>query len=497
MKGGRAGCVSISAMGHLRLRVAIPPSPFILISAFFYYCIGCVNRLQCTIKFLLGGMMSKKLLLGILLLIGAVSFIFAGGEAEEGMMASNAMDNPWTDGQDLSGSTVNIFGAMVDVDAERFGESMVAFEEQTGIDIVYEGSGDFESLVVIRAEGGDPPDIGAFPQPGLVADLLGRGFIVDINQHISDSFLKERYSDTWLDLATIDNKMSGIWYRVSLKSLVWYAKPIFEAEGYAIPETWDELIALSQQMVDDGYTPWSIGIESAGATGWVATDWIEDIMLRTATPAQYDAWVAGELPFNSPEVRRAVEIMSDIWFEDGFVLGGRESILTVPFGDAATPVVLDPPRALMHRQATFIAGFLPQEAQDGIGEVVDVFYLPPIDAEEGRPALGAGDLFSAFNDDPATIAVMRWLASGDSTRVWAGYGGFVAPHKDAQLDWYASHIDRRAAEIIQTADTFRFDGSDLMPGPVGAGTFWSGMVDYVSGDDLTEVLDKIDASYPR
>ena len=439
---------------------------------------------------------ARMLLVTAALCAIAAAPLFATGE-EETTTASAAADNPWTDGQDLSGSTVNVFGAFVDVDAERFDASMAPFEEQTGIDIVYEGSGDFESLVVIRAEGGDPPDIAAFPQPGLMADMVRRGFIVDLSESFSMDYLQQQYSDAWIDLSRVDDTIAGVWYRASLKSLVWYAKPVFEAEGYEIPETWDDLVALSEQMVADGHVPWSIGIESSGATGWVATDWIEDIMLRTATPEQYDAWTRGELPFDSPEVRRAIEVMGDIWFRDGFVLGGRSAILTVPFGDAATPLVTDPPRALMHRQATFIAGFLPESAQEQVGEVIDVFYLPPIDDEEGRPALGAGDILSAFNDDPATLAVMRWLASGESTRVWAGFGGFVAPHKDAKIEWHGSYVDQKAAEIIQNADTFRFDGSDLMPGAVGAGTFWTGMVDYISGEELGSVLAKIDASFPR
>ena len=439
---------------------------------------------------------ARTLLIAAALCAITVAPLFATGE-EEASTASAAADNPWTDGQDLSGSTVNVFGAFVDVDAERFDASMAPFEEQTGIDIVYEGSGDFESLVVIRAEGGDPPDIAAFPQPGLMADMVRRGFIVDLSESFSMDYLQQQYSDAWIDLSRVDGTIAGVWYRASLKSLVWYAKPVFEAEGYEIPETWDALIALSEQMAADGHVPWSIGIESSGATGWVATDWIEDILLRTATPEQYDAWTRGELPFDSPEVRRAIEIMGEIWFRDDFVLGGRSAILTVPFGDAATPLVTDPPRALMHRQATFIAGFLPESAQEQVGEVIDVFYLPPIDDEEGRPALGAGDILSAFNDDPATLAVMRWLASGESTRVWAGFGGFVAPHKDAKIEWHGSYVDQKAAEIIQNADTFRFDGSDLMPGAVGAGTFWTGMVDYISGEELGSVLAKIDASFPR
>lgn len=402
---------------------------------------------------------------------------------------------PTTDKED---NVVHIFGAFVDVDADRFNASVADFEERTGIDIVYEGSGDFESLVVIRAEGGDPPNIAAFPQPGLMFDLANRGLVIPTTDlDLTMGFLEQQYSDAWLSLAALNGTVYGVPYRGSMKSLVWYAKPIFEKENYQIPQTWDELLSLSQQMVNDGYIPWSIGIESAGATGWVATDWVEDIMLRTTSPENYDRWVRGELKFNSPEVRRALEILSEIWFNESFVLGGRNSILTVPFGDAATPLVTDPPRALMHRQATFISGFLPEDAQAQIGTAIDVFYLPPIDAQYGRPVLGAGDFFAAMKDTPATREVLKFLATGESIKAWVEAGGTVATHNDASLSWYPGSIERSAAEFIRDADTFRFDGSDLMPGEVGAGTFWTGMVDYVSGEDLDSVLDKIDNSYPR
>ena len=415
------------------------------------------------------------------------------GEAEQAK--ASYTENEWTDGQDLSGKRVNIFGAFVDLDAERFEASMVPFEEATGIEVEYEGSGDFEALITVRTEGGDPPDVAAFPQPGLMQDVVSRADHIDLNNWFDSAYMQNQYSQSWLDLATHKGEMIGVWYRTSVKSLVWYAKPVFEKEEYDIPETWDELIALSDRMVADGYVPWSITIESSGATGWVATDWIEDIMLRTASPEKYDQWVAGELPFNSPEVKRAVRIMGDIWFNKDYVLGGTNSILTVPFGDGATPLVQDPPKALMHRQASFITAFLPEGTR--VGEAFDYFYLPPIDKEEGKPVLGAGDCFTAFTDKPETKALMKYLTQGISTKAWLQAGGFVSPHNDTPMDWYPTEIDRGYAEILHNADTFRFDASDLMPGQVGAGSFWKGMVDYVSGSDLDTVMKKIDDSWPK
>ncbi|MCF7914311.1 MAG: ABC transporter substrate-binding protein [Spirochaetaceae bacterium] len=416
-------------------------------------------------------------------------------QEKSGAAGSQLTDNPWTNGKDLSGTKVNIFGAFVEPGSKLFEESLVKFEDATGIDVRYEGSSDFESLITVRVEGGDPPDIAAFPQPGLLQDFVSRGKVQDISGWFEEGHLQEHYDQSWIDIATINNTMAGVWYRANVKSLVWYPKQEFEAAGYEIPETWDEMMALSRQMVEDGRTPWSIGIESSGATGWVATDWLEDIMLRTVTPEKYDAWVRGELPFNSEEVKRACNIMADIWFDKEIVLGGRNSILTVPFGDAVEPLFADPPRAMLHRQASFITDFFPEGTT--VGEDVDFFYLPPIDEEEGRPVLGAGDIMGAFTDRPEVRAVMRFLSTGDSIKEWVQSGGVVAPHKDAKLEWYPTEANRKYAEILHNADTFRFDGSDMMPGQVGAGAFWKQMTNWVSGDELENALQSIDQAWPE
>jgi len=443
----------------------------------------------------------KRFLVILTLLLSAVALAACGSQTAEPTAAAGS-DMTEESPSDVQTSdeekVVTIFGAFVDVDAERFEASMKPFEERTGIDVQYEGSGDFESLITVRVEGGDAPDIAAFPQPGLMADFARNGDLVDLNTFMDRDYLEGQYIDAWLDLATVDDMMAGVWYRAHVKSLVWYPVAEFETAGYEIPQTWDEMIALSDQMVDDGYTPWCIGIESSGATGWPATDWIEDVMLRIHDDSVYDQWVNHEIPFNSPEVQEAAEIVGDIWFKDGYVLGGTDSILTTPFGDSPAPLFENPPGCMMHRQASFIAGFFPEGTTIGPEGDVNFFYLPPIDtAVAERPVLGAGDIMSMFNDRPEVRQVMEYLTTGESLKAWIELGGVVSPHKDAQLDWYTNDADRGYQEILLSASTFRFDGSDLMPGVVGAGTFWEGMVDWVSGDDLTEVLTKIENSWPE
>ena len=395
---------------------------------------------------------------------------------------------------EFSGATVTIFGKWTEAEGDNFVNTLAPFAERTGINIQYEGSSEFETLVTVRVEGGDAPDIAGFPQPGLMAQFVDAGQLVDLGAFINTDQLQADYSDAWIDLATVNGQLSGVFYRASTKSIVWYPVAAFEEAGYEIPQTWDELIALSDQIVADGGTPWCISMEQGGVTGWVATDWIEDILLRTAPPAIYDQWVAHEIPFNHPEVLEAAEIMSEIWFNPDYVYGGATGILSIFVGDTQTPMFEDPPGCWLHRQAGWIPDFWPEGTEAGVDS--SFFYLPPIDAEYGNPVLGAGDVFAAFNSEPATAAFMEYLASPEGAEEWIRAGGFISPNNAVPAEWYGNYVDQAQADILQNATTLRFDASDLMPAEVGTGTFWSGMVEWVSGEDMETVFQQIEDSWP-
>ena len=392
---------------------------------------------------------------------------------------------------------VHIMGAFVDEHARSFERAIESFEEETGIDVTYEGSGDFETLIVSRVEGGNPPDIALFPQPGLMRDLAEGGHLRELSDILEVDRLEQQLVPGLLELGTHNDELVGVPYTVNIKSLVWYPIQPFEEAGYEIPETWDELHALSDQIRDDGTAPWCVGIESAGATGWVATDWVEDVMLRTAGPDAYDDWVDGELPFDSPEVRHAFETVGDIWFEEGYVLGGTTAIITTPFGDAPAPLFDDPPSCFLHRQAGFITGFFPEDVEVGVD--VDFFYLPPIEEEHGSPVLGAGDVGSLLTDNPSAEEVLRFLTTPEALEERVQTGGDLSPNTEFDASVYPTESQRRQFEILVEADVYRFDASDMMPGAVGAGTFWTESVNWIEaeGDNLDEVLQRIDDSWPE
>jgi alpha-glucoside transport system substrate-binding protein len=398
---------------------------------------------------------------------------------------------------EYTGTTITVDGAFEgnDADGVKFSESMKAFEEATGITVNYIGNKEFEGSIAIRVDAGDAPDIVDFPQPGLFAGFVRSGDIKPV-EFISDEWLSQQYNAGWREFNTVDGVEAGVMHRYSGKSLVWYPKQAWDAAGYQVPETWDDLVALTQQIADDGDTAWCIGIESGAATGWVATDWTEDMMLRTTSLENYDAWVAGDLAFDSPEVKNAIETWSEIWFNDAFVNGGRTSIVSTFFGDAPTPMFGDPPQCWLHRQANFITSFFPEGSTYGVD--YHFFYLPPVDEAYGKPFLVAGDLIAMFNDRPEVRALMEYFTTPQSASGWLEGGGAISAHQTATQDMYGSDLDYGVSQLVAGATSFRFDGSDLMPGEVGAGSFWEHISSYVAGsEDLDTAMQAIDASWPR
>jgi alpha-glucoside transport system substrate-binding protein len=391
------------------------------------------------------------------------------------------------------GASLRVFGNYRDGDAEAFRLVLDRFTQQTGIETTYVGTAAFAQRIVERVRDGDPPDVALFPQPAILAEMARSGHLVPLGSELEEALVR-RYSEWALSLGSVEEAVFGVPYRVSVKSLVWYRPGVFAAQGYAIPETWDELTNLTAQMVADGFTPWCLGMEAFGATGWVGTDWIEDIVLRGSGPELYDRWAAGAVPFDDVRIRGAFEEFGSIALTPGLVAGGRRAILTVPALDAIQPMFDTQPGCLMTRQGSFQEGALPEGIEVGPEEDVYVFVLPPMDPGSA-PVLVSGEIAAAFSDSEEARALMAFLATPQAGAPWAERGGYTSPLVDFDLSLYGTEFERDLGEFVRQAEVVRFDGSDLMPPAVGTGTFWQGMVGYVAGEPLASVLDSIQAGY--
>ncbi len=400
----------------------------------------------------------------------------------------------------LDGEQVTVFGPWLGPDQELVENVLAYFGEATGADVRYTGSDSFEQQILVDTEAGSAPNVAVFPQPGLVADMAGRGLIAPLGADMA-SWINDNYAagSSWVDLSTFagpdgSEDLYGMFYKVDVKSLVWYSPENFEDFGYEIPSSMEDLKALTEQMAADGNTPWCIGLGSGGATGWPATDWVEDMMLRTQAPAVYDQWVSNEIPFTDEAVIGAIEEFGYFARNDAHVAGGAGAVASTDFRDSPKGLFASPPQCMMHRQASFIPAFFPEGTEVGLD--ADFFYFPSYSEKSlGNPVLGAGTVWSITSDSDGARALMEFLKSPIAHEVWMAQQGFLTPHKGVNTELYASATLKKMGEILLNADTFRFDASDLMPGGVGAGSFWTGMVDYAGGKPAGEVAAEIQSSW--
>ena len=412
-------------------------------------------------------------------------------------------------GGSLEGEEVTITGALIGVEQDLFRAAFDSFTEETGIVVSYTGSDNFEQEIQIQMESGDTPDFALWPQPGGLVDAANRGYhipLVDLGIDIED--YRANYSPYMVGLGEVDGVVYGGVGSTNLKSLVWYQPDEFASRGYSVPETWDEMIALADQIVADGMTPFCFGMFSNGASGWLATDWMEDIMLRTGDGVDsYDKWVTNELKFSDPIVKNAATLLSTIMHTEGYVVGGTDAIVSTYFGNAQDPMFSKDangnPGCFMHRQASFITSFWPESAQGQAGVETTVFPFPSVDASLPAAALGGGDMWAAFNDREATKVVAEYLLRADfhAPAAQMPNNARMSAHTGFDQSLYSNDLYRVMGETISaalSANSFRFDASDLMPPEVGGGSFWKEMMNLaVNGPGyIDEALANIDNSWP-
>ena len=399
-----------------------------------------------------------------------------------------------------SAQDLTVFGPWLGPDQELVEQVLSDFEAKSGYDVAYVGSDSFEQQIMVDAEAGSAPNVAVFPQPGLASDMAARGFLTPLKDGTAD-WVRDNYAagQSWVDLGTYagadgSDNLYGFFYKVDVKSLVWYSPENFEDAGYDVPTTMEELKELTDQIVADGETPWCIGLGSGGATGWPATDWVEDMMLRTQAPEVYDQWVANEIPFNDERVVAAIDEFGAFARNDDYVAGGAGAVASTDFRDSPKGLFAAPPQCYMHRQASFIPAFFPEGTE--VGADADFFYFPAYEGKDlGAPVLGAGTLWAITNENDAAHDLIAYLQTTDAHEIWMANGGFLTPHKGVDSSKFSTEAAAKMNDILLGATTFRFDASDLMPGGVGAGTFWTGMVDYAGGKDASAVASEIQDSW--
>lgn len=396
--------------------------------------------------------------------------------------------------------TVTIWTSVDQPVLDGFEKQLNPEAKKQGITVSWKKVNDINTLIMTSIQANKSPDIALIPQPGVVDQVVQRNKATSLDSILDMSSLKSSMTPGTLEAGTFDGKLYGLLVSMNVKSLVFYNKKAWANAGYPIPKSLGQLESLTNKIKSDGGTPWCMGIQDpGGASGWPATDWIEDLVMRYGGATQYNDWVTHKVKFDSTLVKKAADEYANLLFPSGNVAGGRTGIANSNWQTVANPMFASntKPGCWMLKQGNFITGFFPKNVQSHLDSDVGVFGFPPATAGGDDPTLGGGDLATLINSTSSSQAVMKLLAEKDLGDVSAKAGDYISPHKDFDASLYPNNIVKGAAEVAYNSSAFLFDGSDAMPAAVGAGSFWKDMVAWTSGQEsLDQALSNIDQSWP-
>jgi alpha-glucoside transport system substrate-binding protein len=361
-------------------------------------------------------------------------------------------------------------------------------EKYPNVKVSYKSAEDVRPVLATAIEGGNPPDIAALPNPGLMRDFVSGGNLKDIE--FARKTVEDNFAESWVDLASVDNKLYGVFFKGANKSTVWYNVHAYEDAGIEPAEDWDAFLQNAETLKQSGVPAWSIG----GADGWVLTDWFEQIYIRLAGPEKYDQLTNHEIPWTDPSVKETLTELQKVFGDTDNIAGGTNGALQANFPESVTNVFSDPPKAATVYEGDFVAGVITDETTAKPQTDFNVFDFPSVNGSE--PAVvGGGDMIVMFKDNPAAQALVEYLATAEAAEIWAKLGGFSSPNKNVDPSVYPDEILRKTASALAEAETFRFDLSDLTPSAFGGDQMFTILQDFLKNpDDVDGTATKLEAA---
>ena len=432
--------------------------------------------------------MTKRRFMLLALLVGVLAFFAAscgGDDDDEAAGTGGATTEAEGGGEAVSGN-ISVLAVWTGAEGEAFQAVLDGFTEANpDVKVSYKSAKEPATVLSTAVEGGNPPDIAALPQPGFMTDFAQRGALKPID--FATDKIKEGYSDSWLDLGTVDGKLYGLFFKGANKSTVWYNVAAFEDAGVEAPADWDAFLEAGNTLKASGVTPYSIG----GSDGWTLTDLFENIYLRVAGGEKYDQLTKHEIPWTDQSVKDALTEMGKVLQSDN-IAGGTSSALQTDFPTSVTQVFSDPPKAAQVLEGDFVGGVISAETQAKPQEGFNVYAFPEINGS-GPVVVGGGDVMVMFKDNPAARALIEYLATPEAAEIWAEKGGFSSPNKNVDTSLYPDEFLKKTATDLANAEVFRFDMSDLMPGEFGSDSLFTLLQDFLkSPDDVDGIADKLE-----
>ncbi len=406
--------------------------------------------------------------------VGAIALAGCGG-------GNNSNDT------DLKGKTVNVIGTWGGDEQTAFLKMVQPWENQTGAKVKYTGTRDINTVLTTGVASGVLPDLAGLPGPGQMAEFAKNGAHKPLDNVLDVKTYKSETASALAKLGETDGKTYGVFIKSAVKGLIWFSPKLHDYTS-SPPKTWDELTTQAQANKGNAQATWCLGVESGAASGWPATDWIEDLVLRTAGPDNYTKWYNGQLKWSDPMIKKAFDLYTTQVVSQTY--GGGTNANATNFGNAGDPLFANPPGCEFLHQASFITWFSQFKSHQA-GTDYNFFPFPDVDPQYSGAVEGAGDLFGMFHDTPAAKSLIKYLVTAQAQDIWVKIGGALSANKNATS--YPDDISKRSAQILASAKSFVFDASDSMPQAMND-AFTRAMVSVTNGTKtVDQTLSDLDA----
>ncbi|XRQ16569.1 ABC transporter substrate-binding protein [Actinomadura welshii] len=391
-------------------------------------------------------------------------------------------------GGELKGTTIEVAAKWTGPEEENFRKVLDAFSKKTGATVNYASTGEnTDAFLGPRIEAGNPPDIAILPQPGLMRQYAEKGSLKPLGPDVVAE-VDKNFSPYWKELGSAGDDTYGVMIKAAYKSILWYRPQAFSDAGVEPPATWDELVETSTTLQNAGITPFTL---AAGPDdSWTLTDWFENVYLSTAGPENYDKLAEHEIKWTDPTVKEALEALAQIWGKPDFLNGGVATATKTKFDESVTQVFGQEKGAMVYGGDFAAANIATTEAE--VGTDAQVFAFPK--AGDTAPAILGGDVAVALKDGEGAQELMKFLASPEAGKVWAGLGGYLTPNKNVPPDAYSDPVAKQLiGQLQQAGDAARYDMSDLTPAAFGATPgdgMWEALRAFVQNPDDVEGTQK-------
>jgi ABC-type glycerol-3-phosphate transport system substrate-binding protein len=437
--------------------------------------------------------------LGVVTLLGALAILAAACGSSPSSTATTTTSGTT---QHIGGS-VSLWAEWTSTEQQDFQAALQPFETETGITVNYAGKGsNMDTALEAAVQGGAPPDVALVPDPATLDTLAKQGDIKDLGPIIGN--LKSDYGSAWNNLATVNGKLYGVWFKGANKNTIWYNPAEFAAAGITKPPTtWEQLITDAGTLKASGIAPMSLCTD----VGWPVADFWQNIYLKTAGASDYNKLAAHTIKWTDPSVTKAFTTFAQLVGQPSYLLGGTQGALSSTYPECVDEVFPKPgaqPKAAMVFEGDFVVSEIVGNSANyaagttGTGGAACTtdpsktpcydffsFPAPAADSANNGAIQGAGDVEMLLHSTPQAKALIKYLASPESGAIWAHLGGFASPNKAVPLSAYPDPVSRADAKALQSATNFVFSLDDLQGS--WEKSLWQDMLNFVKDPSPSSV----------